>query len=403
MPAVLETCTETDRQASVASPSSRRLLFPFCDRAQAKAAGRRGWRTMMVAASVQKKILLERLARGTLPRVGRALQLSLLLTQALVARTTESAHIHAPAKTAGPSRRPIPIPSRNSNNTRPADNANATFTPQRPHSAHPARPYLVDRAPWIYSLDLLARLLFFLPSPLPTASLAHAMASYAPSSSSNSDISTPRSISPSSVASARSSHSSISSAKRMSISSSRRISAANPMSSVDIASIEEAMRMANLDTLRGYAQNHYGEVRQYATTEYIRETQALGYQVLNEPMWNRGESAGVFLSFVSLPRPSPLRPIFLGAGPIGTFLLKCRPGPPDSSRNNVTVSVLGQLRGNATAQLRRLLSSSSRSLHNTPLATRYCPQFLSNPLPSSFHHVCRCILSGPAPSPRAGC
>ncbi|SPQ21073.1 f586ee60-60b1-435b-adca-0f402d57409d [Thermothielavioides terrestris] len=62
------------------------------------------------------------------------------------------------------------------------------------------------------------------------------------------------------------------------------------MSSVDIATIEEAMRLANLDTLRGYAQNHYAEVHQYATTEYISQSQALGYQILNEPMWNKGLS-----------------------------------------------------------------------------------------------------------------
>jgi len=61
------------------------------------------------------------------------------------------------------------------------------------------------------------------------------------------------------------------------------------MSSVDITTIEEAMRTANLDTLRGYAQNHFGEVRQYATTEYISQNQALGYQVLNEPLWNKGK------------------------------------------------------------------------------------------------------------------
>jgi malate dehydrogenase (oxaloacetate-decarboxylating)(NADP+) len=61
------------------------------------------------------------------------------------------------------------------------------------------------------------------------------------------------------------------------------------MSSVDIAAIEEAMRMANLDTLRGYNQNHYAEVKQFATTEYITQSQALGYQILNEPMWNKGE------------------------------------------------------------------------------------------------------------------
>ncbi|KAK0664455.1 hypothetical protein QBC41DRAFT_21090 [Cercophora samala] len=117
------------------------------------------------------------------------------------------------------------------------------------------------------------------------------MASYPPSTSS-SDISTPRSTSPStsSVASARSSQSSISTSKRMSISSSRRISAANPMSSVDIAAIEEAMRMANLDTLRGYQQKTYGEVKQFAETQYLTQNQALGYQVINEPMWNKGLS-----------------------------------------------------------------------------------------------------------------
>ena len=52
------------------------------------------------------------------------------------------------------------------------------------------------------------------------------------------------------------------------------------------------MKTASLDTLRGYAQNRYNnEVRQYATTEYLSQALALGYQVLNEPMWNKGESA----------------------------------------------------------------------------------------------------------------
>ena len=155
--------------------------------------------------------------------------------------------------------------------------------------------------PWVYTFVILARLpllLLFLSFPLPPASLSllsiagPAMASYASSTSSSpsTDISTPRSRSPSSVASARSSHSSISSSKRMSISSSRRIFAANPMASVDIEAIEEAMRMAKLDTLRGYAQNNYAEVKQLCQTEYIPKHQALGYQILNEPMWNKGES-----------------------------------------------------------------------------------------------------------------
>ena len=62
------------------------------------------------------------------------------------------------------------------------------------------------------------------------------------------------------------------------------------MASVDIEAIEEAMRMAKLDTLRGYAQNNYAEVKQLCQTEYIPKPQALGYQILNEPMWNKGES-----------------------------------------------------------------------------------------------------------------
>lgn len=70
------------------------------------------------------------------------------------------------------------------------------------------------------------------------------------------------------------------------------------MSSVDIAAIEEAMRMANLDTLRGYQQKTYGEVKQFAETQYLSQNQALGYQVINEPMWNKGEST--FFSLFSL-------------------------------------------------------------------------------------------------------
>jgi malate dehydrogenase (oxaloacetate-decarboxylating)(NADP+) len=62
------------------------------------------------------------------------------------------------------------------------------------------------------------------------------------------------------------------------------------MSTVDIATIQEAMKMASLDTLRGYTQSHYGEVRQFSTTEYISQNQALGYQILREPLWNKGKS-----------------------------------------------------------------------------------------------------------------
>ncbi|KAL2152542.1 hypothetical protein VTH82DRAFT_5726 [Thermothelomyces myriococcoides] len=217
------------------------------------------------AADVQR--VLSRLTLGN-KRVGKTLQLSLLLTKALVARTT------------------APRSRSTGSGYRNPDTTTATKrTPQRALFPHLVQPSL-DLTSWIYSPDFLARLPFL---PLPT--LAHAMASSPHNSSAaSSDISTPRSISPSSAASARSSHSSISSTKRMSISSSRRISAANPMSSVDIAAIEEAMRMASLDTLRGYNQTRYAEVHQFATTEYISENKALGYQVLTEPMWNKGLS-----------------------------------------------------------------------------------------------------------------
>ncbi|KAI0166903.1 hypothetical protein GGR52DRAFT_556083 [Hypoxylon sp. FL1284] len=108
-------------------------------------------------------------------------------------------------------------------------------------------------------------------------------------STASSDISTPRSISPSTSISARSSHSSVSS-KRLSLSLQRRQSSLNPMSSVDIGAIEEQMKMASLDGLRGYAQNHYGEVHQYRTTDYVAQSSAGGYQILREPLWNKGLS-----------------------------------------------------------------------------------------------------------------
>lgn len=106
----------------------------------------------------------------------------------------------------------------------------------------------------------------------------------------SSDISTPRSSSPAASAfSGRSSHSTVSS-KRLSLSLSRRQSAFNPMSSIDIHAIEEQMKMAALDGLRGYAQDHYAEVEQYKSTEYVSQAAATGYQVLREPLWNKGNS-----------------------------------------------------------------------------------------------------------------
>lgn len=144
------------------------------------------------------------------------------------------------------------------------------------------------------------------PSPSQPRGPMMPMASFSYSTSS-SDTSTPRSASP---ASARSSHTSISN-KRMSISS-RRMTDLNPMSSVNIAAIEDKMRTASLDQHRGYAQNHYGEVQQYRTTEYVPKSSACGYQVLREPVWNKGMLSPprdhLHLLGISLTR-TPTRPI----------------------------------------------------------------------------------------------
>ncbi|KAH8173965.1 malic enzyme, NAD binding domain-containing protein [Sarocladium implicatum] len=113
---------------------------------------------------------------------------------------------------------------------------------------------------------------------------------FASYSTASSDISTPRSSSPSSsVASARSSHTSFSSQKRLSLSS-RRMTDFNPLQSVDLSAIEEQMKMAQLDQHRGYAQTSGGEVTQHRKTEYVHPAQAAGTQVLREPLWNKGLS-----------------------------------------------------------------------------------------------------------------
>ncbi|KAM7196464.1 hypothetical protein V8F33_006181 [Rhypophila sp. PSN 637] len=228
------------------------------------------WRAFVASrtASVQR-VLNRPVLDKKIGRAGLKLHLSFLLTKALVAHSITS-HLQ-------PRQR----------NGRQTINITLAPTTTRPNpfvsAAHRIQPYL-DLSPWIY------RLSSSLLDPLsPLLSPAHEMASYANSSTASSDIYTPRSISPSSSVS-RSSQSSITTSHRMSISHSRRISAQNPMSSIDLATIEEAMRVANLDTLKGYSQKSYGEVQQYATTEYLTQNQALGYQVLNEPLWNKGLS-----------------------------------------------------------------------------------------------------------------
>lgn len=150
-----------------------------------------------------------------------------------------------------------------------------------PKSATPSLPLTKVALNFAFSTFFLLSSLtqsFLRAIPMPMASVPY------PYSSSSSDISTPRSASPSS-STGRTSLTSIS--KRMSASS-RRISIFNPMSSVDIQGIEEAMKAQQLDQLRGYRQDTYGEVQQTRQTEYISEYQATGYQVLREPLWNKG-------------------------------------------------------------------------------------------------------------------
>lgn len=62
----------------------------------------------------------------------------------------------------------------------------------------------------------------------------------------------------------------------------------NPMSSVNVAELEDKMRTASLDQHRGYSQSHYPEVQQYRPTETIPKSAACGHQVLREPVWNKG-------------------------------------------------------------------------------------------------------------------
>lgn len=60
------------------------------------------------------------------------------------------------------------------------------------------------------------------------------------------------------------------------------------MAAIDVEAIEKEMKMAALDGLKGYAQDHYGTVQQYRTTDYVPKSHAGGYQVLREPAWNKG-------------------------------------------------------------------------------------------------------------------
>lgn len=60
------------------------------------------------------------------------------------------------------------------------------------------------------------------------------------------------------------------------------------MAAIDVDALQAQMKMSSLDHLRGYSQDHFGVVKQYRETDYVPKSQAAGYQVLREPLWNKG-------------------------------------------------------------------------------------------------------------------
>ncbi|KAI1026163.1 hypothetical protein LB504_011281 [Fusarium proliferatum] len=109
----------------------------------------------------------------------------------------------------------------------------------------------------------------FFPFSSPHLSLSMSMASSSPHSTASSEIATPRS-------------------RSSTTSSPRRLTDSNPMSPVDLSKIEQEIKMAALDQHRGYVQDHYAEVKQDRTPEYVDESNAAGYQIVREPLWNKG-------------------------------------------------------------------------------------------------------------------
>lgn len=64
------------------------------------------------------------------------------------------------------------------------------------------------------------------------------------------------------------------------------------MSAIDMKALEEAMRAQQLDQLRGYRTDTYGEVKQTSEPAYVTEVtkaNAIGHQVLGEPTFNKGK------------------------------------------------------------------------------------------------------------------
>lgn len=71
------------------------------------------------------------------------------------------------------------------------------------------------------------------------------------------------------------------------------------MSAIDTQAVEAALKAQQLDQLRGY-NDTYGEIKQSSETKYISEQQALGAQVLSEPMWNKGRFSTLHISPVQI-------------------------------------------------------------------------------------------------------
>ena len=63
------------------------------------------------------------------------------------------------------------------------------------------------------------------------------------------------------------------------------------------------MAAESLDQLRGFEEsNHSDEVHQTRLTVYMPESAAAGYQVLRDPLWNKGDFFLFFLSGVQITR-----------------------------------------------------------------------------------------------------
>ena len=109
--------------------------------------------------------------------------------------------------------------------------------------------------------------------PNPKAGFPSMDTSSSSSSSARTDQSTPRSTTPSSATGSSSDH---------------KMAPFNPLTSVDVGAIEDAMKHSSLDQLRGYSRNSFGEVKTSRSIEHVDEEQAPGYHIIREPHWNKG-------------------------------------------------------------------------------------------------------------------